>query len=222
MKTTLDEIKTKVVDMDIENVVGLTQKALNEGLSAREILNEALIPAMKVVGDEYECGERFVPEMLLSANTIKAAMEILRPLLVKAGVKMKSKLVIGTIEGDIHDIGLNLVAMMLEGAGFEVYKLGTDIPSKKFIEAVKEHDAKLVGMSSLLTTTMLNMTKVIQELKENGLRDKVKVMIGGAPVSQDYADEIGADGYAPDAFSAVKLAERLETELNSKIRLQTE
>lgn len=216
MKTLLDEIKSKIIDMDIENVVKLTQKALDEGLSAPEILNQALIPAMKVVGDEYERGERFIPEMLFSANSMKKAMDLLRPLLVKSGIKMKGKVVIGTVKDDIHDIGLNLVAMMLEGAGFDVYNLGTDVPSEEFVEAVKEHEADLVGMSALLATTMPNMTNVIEALSENGLRDKVKVMIGGAPVSQDYADEIGADGYGPDAFSAVRLAERLEAELSDK------
>ncbi|MFO7773266.1 MAG: cobalamin-dependent protein [Dehalococcoidia bacterium] len=129
---------------------------------------------------------------------------------------MKGEVVIGTVEGDIHDIGLNLVGMMLEGAGFEVHNLGTDVPAKEFIKAVKEHDADLVGMSALLTTTMLNMTEVLEALKEDGLRDKLKVMIGGAPVTQGYADEIGADGYAPDAFSAVTLAESLKAVLSGE------
>jgi 5-methyltetrahydrofolate--homocysteine methyltransferase len=213
---TLDELKAKVMDMDAEKVAELTQKALAEGISAKEILNQALTPAMDIVGDEYERGDRFIPEMLLSANAMKGAMELLRPLLVKSGVEMKGKVVVGTVEGDLHDIGLNLVRMMLEGAGFEVYSLGTDAPAKEFVKAVKEFGAGLVGMSALLTTTMLNMAGVIEALRENGLRDRVKVMVGGAPVTQDYADEIRADGYAPDAFSAVKLAERLAAELRGK------
>ena len=216
MKTVLDEIKAKVIDMDIEGVAEVTQKALDEGLSAPEILNQALIPAMKAVGDEYESGERFIPEMLFSANSMKKAMDLLRPLLMKSGVRMKGKVVIGTVEGDIHDIGLNLVTMMLEGAGFDVYNLGTDVPSEEFVKAAKEQGAELVGMSALLATTMLNMPKVIEALSKNGLRDRVKVMIGGAPVSQNYADEIGADGYAADAFSAVGLGERLQAELGGK------
>jgi 5-methyltetrahydrofolate--homocysteine methyltransferase len=212
----LDELKAKVIDMNPEKVAELTQKALSEGLSAGKILNQALIPAMDIVGDEYERGERFIPEMLLSANAMKRAMELLRPRLVESGVKMKAKVVMGTVEGDLHDIGLHLVSMMLEGAGFEVYSLGTDVPATDFVKGVEEFEAGLVGMSALLTTTMLNMADVIEALRENGLRDKVKVMIGGAPVTQDYADEIGADGYAPDAFSAVKLAERLAAELRGK------
>jgi len=210
---TLDELRAKVIEMDPEKVAQLTQKALGEGISAKELLDQALIPAMEIVGDEYERGERFIPEMLVSANAMKKAMQLLRPLLMKSGAKMKGEVVMGTVEGDIHDIGLNLVVMMLEGAGFVVQNLGTDVPAKEFVKAVKEDEVHLVGMSALLTTTMLKMREVIEALKESGLRDKVKVMIGGAPVTQDYADEIEADGYAPDAFSAVKLADRLSTEL---------
>jgi len=213
---TLDDLKAKVIDMNSEEVVELTQKALDAGLNPREILNQALIPAMEIVGDEYERGERFIPEMLVSANAMKGAMELLRPLLVESGVGMKGKVVMGTVRGDLHDIGLNLVSAMLEGAGFEVHKLGTDVPAEKFVGAVKEDGANLLGMSALLTTTMLNMAGVIQALKENGLRDKVKVMIGGASITPDYVDEIGADGYAPDAFSAVELADRLVAGLKEK------
>lgn len=210
---TLDELRAKVIEMDPEKVAQLTQKALDEGISAKELLDQALIPAMEIVGDEYERGERFIPEMLVSANAMKKAMQLLRPLLMKSGAKMKGEVVMGTVEGDIHDIGLNLVVMMLEGAGFVVQNLGTDVPAKEFVKAVKEDEVHLVGMSALLTTTMLKMREVIEALKESGLRDKVKVMIGGAPVTEDYANEIEADGYAPDAFSAVKLADRLSTEL---------
>jgi len=210
---TLDELRARVIEMEPEKVAQLTQKALGEGISAKELLDQALIPAMEIVGDEYERGERFIPEMLLSANAMKKAMQLLRPLLVKSGAKMKGEVVMGTVEGDIHDVGLNLVVMMLEGAGFVVHNLGADVPAKEFIKVVKEDDFHLVGMSALLTTTMLKMREVIEVLKESGLRDKVRVMIGGAPVTQDYADEIEADGYAPDAFSAVKLAERLSNEL---------
>lgn len=209
---TLDELKTKVIDMDVPRVVELTKKALDEGSSAEEVLNNSLVPAMGIVGDEYEFGKRYLPEMLLSANAMKGAMEILRPLLTGSGVKMQGKVVTGTVEGDLHDIGLNIVSTMLEGAGFEVCNLGAEVPAEEFIKAVKEHDANLLGMSALLTTTMLNMKGVIEALDNSKMRDKVKVMIGGAPVTQDYANEIGADGYAPDAPLAVELAKRLSAE----------
>jgi 5-methyltetrahydrofolate--homocysteine methyltransferase len=209
---TLDEIKTKVIDINVQAVLELTKKALDEGFSAGDILNQALIPAMDVVGDEYERGERFLPEMLLSADVMKEAMEILRPLLVQDGVKIQGRVVMGTVEGDLHDIGLNIVSMILEGTGFEVNNLGVDVNVGKFIEAVEKHDANLLGLSALLTTTMLKMKEVIKALDNSKMRDKVKVMIGGAPVTKDYADEIGADGYAPDAFSAVALAKRLLVE----------
>lgn len=206
---TLDELKTIVIDMEVEKAVELTQKALDEGKEAEEILNQALVPAMDIVGDQYDRGDKFVPEMLLSANAMKEAMVLLRPLLVESGVKMKGTVVLGTVEGDLHDIGQNLVSMMLEGAGFEVQNLGSETPSDEFVQAVKEHNPDIVGMSAMLTTTMLHMPEVIDALKEAGLRDKVKVMIGGAPLTQDYADEIGADGYAPDAAAATKLADKL-------------
>lgn len=206
---TLDELKTRVINMDGQGAVELTREALDEGSSAEEILNNSLIPAMEIVGDEYEYGDRYIPEMLLSAEAMKGAMEVLRPVLVRTGVKMQGKVVIGTVEGDLHEIGMNLVSIMLEGAGFEVYNLGAEVPAEKFVKAVKEHDANLLGMSALLTTTMLNMKEVIEALQEAGMREQARVMIGGAPVTQDYADDIGADGYAPDAPSAVELAKHL-------------
>lgn len=207
--TTLDELKTRVIDMDGQKVVELTKKALDEGSSAEEVLNNSLIPAMEIVGDEYEYGDRYIPEMLLSAEAMKGAMEVLRPVLVRTGIKMQGKVVMGTVEGDLHEIGMNLVSIMLEGAGFEVYNLGAEVPAEKFAKAVKEHDANLLGMSALLTTTMLNMKGVIEALQEAGIRERTKVMIGGAPVTQDYANDIGADGYAPDAPSAIELAKHL-------------
>jgi len=161
---------------------------------------------MDIVGEEYEKGERYVPEMLMSAEAMKSAMVVLKPLLVEAGVEACGKLVIGTVEGDLHDIGKDLVAMMVEGAGFEVINLGAEITAEQFVNAVKEHKPNIIGMSALLTTTMIHMPDVIDALKHVGLRDQVKVMIGGAPVTQSYADKIGADGYAPDAANAVKLA----------------
>lgn len=205
----LEDLKASVIGMEVERATDLTQKALDDGLGAGEILDEALISAMDTVGEQYERGEKYVPEMLLSAQAMKGAMKLLRPLLISSGAKMKGCVVMGTVEGDLHDIGQNLVGMMLEGAGFEVYNLGAEISAEEFVKGVREHKANLVGLSALLTTTMLHMSDVINALKEAGLRNQVKIMIGGAPVSQEYADEIGADGYAPDAASAVKLAEQL-------------
>ena len=205
----LEELKQAVLEGDSEKAVQLTERALSEGVDAEKILNEALVAAMDIVGKEYERGDRYVPEMLISAQAMKAAMEVLRPKLVEAGVKARGKVVIGTVEGDLHDIGKNLVAMMLEGAGFEVTDLGTEVTAEKFVQAVKEHRPDILGMSALLTTTMVHMPEVIEALKREGLRDGIKVMVGGAPVTQEYAEKIGADGYAPDAASAVELAKRL-------------
>jgi len=205
----LDDLKQSVIDMEVDKATELTQKALDEGMEAEKVLNEALVPAMDAVGDQYEKGERYVPEMLLSAQAMKGGMKLLRPLLAESGVEPKGRIVIGTVEGDLHDIGQNLVSMMLEGAGFEVTNLGAETPAEEFVSAAKENNAHIVGLSALLTTTMTHMPEIIDSLKANGLRDSVKVMVGGAPVSQDYSDEIGADGYASDASSAVKLAEKL-------------
>jgi len=204
-----EDLKVAVIDMEVERAVELTKKALGEGRKAEDIMNGSLVPAMDIVGEQYDKGEKYVPEMLLSAKAMKTAMEVLHPLLVESGVEMKGKLIIGTVEGDLHDIGKDLVAMMVEGAGFEVINLGAEITAEQFLNAVREHKPNIIGMSALLTTTMLHMPEVIDALKQAGLRDQVKVMIGGAPVTQEYADEIGADGYAPDAASATKLAKSL-------------
>ena len=206
----LKELKRAVLEGDEERAAELTRGVLEEGIEPARILNEGLVPAMDVVGREYEEGERYIPEMLISAEAMKAAMEVLRPKLVETGAKPRGKVVIGTVEGDLHDIGKNLVAMMLEGAGFEVIDLGTEVTAEQFVQAVEEHNPDIVGMSALLTTTMVHMPEVIEALKKAGLRDdKVKVIVGGAPITQEYADKIGADGYAPDAASAVELAKRL-------------
>ena len=205
----LDKIKQAVLAGEMEGIAELTNQALAQGIGAREILDQALTPAMDIVGAEYERGDRYVPEMLISAETMKGAVTILKPLLVEAGVKARGKVVIGTVEGDLHDIGKDLVAMMLEGAGFEVVNLGVEVIAEEFLKAAKEHEADIIGMSALLTTTMIHMPEVIEALQQAGLRDKIKVMIGGAPVTQGYADKIGADGYAPDAASATKLAKSL-------------
>lgn len=209
MSDLLEDLGQAVFDMDEDTAAELTQKAVDEGMDPEVILNDSLVPAMDDVGGEYEEGDRYVPEMLLSAEAMKGAMNILRPLLAESGVEPAGIVVLGTVEGDLHDIGQNLVSMMLEGAGFEVINLGAETPAEEFVEAVKEHNANILGMSALLTTTMTHMPEVIEALEEEGVRDQVKVAIGGAPVSQDYADEIGADGYAADAAAATNLVKEL-------------
>ena len=200
-----------------EEVVDLVKKALDEGVGPAKILNEGLIAGMNVVGKKFKANEFYVPEVLIAAramsnakerDTRPGAMEILQPYLTKAGVEPIGKVVIGTVKGDLHDIGKNLVAMMLKGSGFMVIDAEIDVAAEKFVELAKTNNAKLIGLSALLTTTMPQMKTVIAELKKAGL-DGVKVMIGGAPVTQSYADEIGADGYAADAASAVDTAKEL-------------
>jgi 5-methyltetrahydrofolate--homocysteine methyltransferase len=190
-------------------VVEEVQKALDAGIGPAEILNQGMIAAMGEVGRLFEEGEYFVPEMLIAARAMQKGLEVLKPFLTDADVQSPGKVAIGTVKGDLHDIGKNLVAMMLEGAAFEVIDLGTDVSPERFIQAVRENGAQIIAMSALLTTTMPNMKNTIEALKEAGLRDKVKVMIGGAPVTQTYADQIGADGFAEDASRAVAKARSL-------------
>jgi len=209
MTDTLKQITEKLYDGDDGAVAELTQKALAEGLMPAEVLRGGLLAGMNQVGVDFRDGELFVPEVLIAARAMHAGMDILRPLLAEGDVPLAGKVVMGTVEGDLHDIGKNLVVMMLEGGGFEIVDLGTDIPPDKFIEAVKTEQPALIGMSALLTTTMPAMKHTINALVEAGLREKVKVMVGGAPVTRAFADEIGADGYAPDAASAVELARSL-------------
>ena len=182
---------------------------LGEGLSAAEILNEAMIPAMAEVGRLFEANEYYVPEMLIAARAMKAGLAILRPELVKEKVEPLGKVALGTVKGDLHDIGKNLVSIMVEGAGFEVIDLGVDVSPQAFVNAAKDRKADVVGLSALLTTTMPGMKSTIEALEEAGIRGKVKVIIGGAPVTQKYADEIGADGYGRDAASAATLVKKL-------------
>jgi 5-methyltetrahydrofolate--homocysteine methyltransferase len=205
----LQEIGESVLAYQPKKVEELTQQGLDQGKSASELLNDGLIPAMDEVGKKYEAGEIYVPEMLMAAKAMKAALAILRPILAETGVEAKGKVVIGTVEGDLHDIGQNLVSIMLEGAGYEVHNLGIDNTKDAFVEAVKETESDVVAMSALLTTTMIQMPEVIEALKASGLRDGVKIIIGGAPVTQEYADQIGADGYAKDAAAAVTLVRGL-------------
>jgi len=191
---------------DAEKVRELVKEALKENLTPKKILEDGLIKGMNIIGVKFKNNEIYVPEVLIAARAMHAGMDVLRPKLVETGVKNIGKIAIGTVKGDLHDIGKNLVKMMLEGAGFEVIDLGTDISKDKFVEAVKEHKPNIIGMSALLTTTMVNMVEVIKALEAAGLRDKVKIIIGGAPITQNYADQIGADGYSPDAASAVDKA----------------
>jgi 5-methyltetrahydrofolate--homocysteine methyltransferase len=208
MSEILEQISTAVIEGNLDDIVDLTEDALDEDLSAQEILDSGLMAGMDYVGAEFKAGNMFVPEVLRSAKAMQNSMDILRPLLVESGVQMVGKVVLGTVKGDLHDIGKNLVGMMCEGAGFEVKDLGRDVEPDAFLEAVKEFEPDVVGMSALLTTTMRSMEHIIKALEEAGLRDKVKVMIGGAPVTQAFADQIGADGYASNAASAADLAKR--------------
>ena len=198
-----------LVECDEAKVLELVQNAVDEGVAAKQILNQGLISGMDIVGEKMENEDMFIPEVLMAAKAMSAAVGILKPLLADDDIAAMGKVVIGTVKGDLHDIGKNLVAMMLESAGFEVYNLGVDISPDKFVSGVNEKNANMVCLSALLTTTMPMMKQTIDALAENGLKDKVKIMVGGAPVTQNFADEIGADGYAPDAGSATKLAKIL-------------
>jgi 5-methyltetrahydrofolate--homocysteine methyltransferase len=183
----------------------LTEAAIEAKIAPDLIVNEALTPGMQVVGEKFESKEYFIPDMLASAEAVEVAMNILKPLLADANMKPKGKFAIATVKGDIHDIGKNIVAIMLKGAGYEVEDLGIDVPTEKIVDYVKNENPDFVGLSALLTTTMLEMGVVIEALKEEGIRDKVKVLIGGAAVSDEYAEEIGADAFCLDAFSAIKI-----------------
>ena len=205
----LKEIYQNVVDGDAEAVSNGVKAALEAGVAPEEILNKGLIAAMDEVGKLFEEGELFVPEMLIAARAMQSGMALLKPQLMKEDVKSAGKVAIGTVKGDLHDIGKNLVAMMMEGAGFEIIDLGTDTSPDKFIGAIREHNPQIIAMSALLTTTMPNMVLTIQALQEAGVREQVKVMIGGAPVTETYAQQVGADGFATDASRAVAVAKAL-------------
>ena len=205
----LDDLRQSVIDGEMIRAQELMQKTLTQKVPPEQILKDGLISAMEEVGRRFECGEFYVPEMLISARAMKSGLALLRPHLIAANVQAVGKVVIGTVQGDLHDIGKNLVGMMLEGAGFEVIDLGADVSPDLYVAAVKEHRPDLIACSALLTTTMPRMENVIRSLKQAGLRDRVKVIIGGAPVTDKYATDIGADGYAPDAGSAASLAKGL-------------
>lgn len=205
----IEELKDLVIAGNLDLAPQLTQKALQEGVELSEIINKGLIAAMDIVGQKFSAGELYIPEMLLSAKTMQACMHVLRPLIVGKGMRAKATVVFGTVQGDVHDIGKNLVIMMMQGAGFEVHDLGTDVWPEKFGQAVREYRPDLLCMSALLTTTQVAMGKTIQHLQEKGLRPEVKIMVGGAPVTDDFSLSIGADGYAPDAAAAVVKAKEL-------------
>ena len=203
----LQALADALIKGDRNKVVEMTKAALAEGVAAADVLNKGLIAGMSVIGKRFKANEVYVPEVLIAARAMKGGMEILQPALVKAGVQPLATVVLGTVKGDLHDIGKNLVGMMLTGAGLKVVDIGTDVPAEKFVEAVKANNAKVCAMSALLTTTMPQMTEVVKAIKASGL--PVKTMIGGAPVTQSFADEIGANGYAADAASAADKAKEL-------------
>jgi 5-methyltetrahydrofolate--homocysteine methyltransferase len=206
MSEILERIATAIIEGDLDEIEDLTEDALDDGLEAEEILNKALMAGMDHVGVEFKAGNMFVPEVLRSARTMQSSMDILKPLLAESGVEMVGRVLLGTVKGDLHDIGKNLVGMMCEGAGFEVKDIGKDAAPEAFVDAVKAFRPHIVGMSALLTTTMRAMETTIKALEEAGVRDTVRVMVGGAPVTAAFADQIGADGYAPDAAAAADLA----------------
>lgn len=209
MNPKLEPVYKAILSGAKEEAVAAAKTAVDQGVDVSVILNEGLIAAMREVGRLFEKNQYFVPEMLISARAMQSALAVLRPYLVDADVQPVGKLVVGTVQGDLHDIGKNLVAMMVEGAGFEIIDLGTDVEPDQFVKAVRDHQADLVGLSALLTTTLPMMEKTIQALEEAGLRERVKVMIGGAPATPDLAEKIGADAYAPDASQAAAMAQQL-------------
>ncbi|HAJ33940.1 MAG TPA: cobalamin-binding protein [Candidatus Atribacteria bacterium] len=202
----LNNVSESLQRGDAEKVEKLVKRALEENLTPKKILEDGLIKGMDIIGAKFKKNEVYVPEVLIAARAMHAGMDILRPKLTETGVKDIGKVVMGTVKGDLHDIGKNLVEMMLEGAGFNVIDLGVDVSADKYVEAVKDHQPDILAMSALLTTTMIYMGEVINALNDVGLRNKVKIMVGGAPITQDYTDQIGADGYSPDAASAVDKA----------------
>ncbi len=205
----LKKLYTAILDGDATAAHEITEKALAAGADPVQLVNDHMIPAMGEVGRRFECNEFFVPELLIAARAMKSALALVRPLLAASGAKAAGRVVVGTVKGDLHDIGKNLVAAMLEGNGFEVIDLGVNVSPEQFIVGVKEKGANLVAMSALLTTTMPAMRTTIDALKTAGVRDKVKVLIGGAPITQKYADEIGADGYSDNAVGAVTVAKKV-------------
>jgi len=205
----MEALKESVIDGNAKKALALTEEALAEGVDPESLINDGLIPAMSKVGQYFEEGEFFVPEMLIAARAMQGSLDILRPLVAQSGMKPLATVVIGTVKGDLHDIGKNLVKIMLEGAGCKVVDLGTDVTPEKYVATAQEENADFIALSALLTTTMPNMKGTVEAVAAAGLKGKVKVIIGGAPVTQTYADQIGADGYAPDASRAATLVRQL-------------
>jgi len=205
----LTEIQEDLIQGTGPQIRELTTRAIEEGYSASDVLRKALMPGMEEVGRRMKDGEYYIPDVLISARTMQMALEILKPQLVESGAVQAGTAVIGSVAGDLHDIGKNLVGMMLEGANFEVVDLGTDVSAEQFVAAAQEHEANLIGISALLTTTMVAMKDTIDAFQEAGIRSQVKILVGGAPVTGAYAGEVGADGYAPDAGSAAVVAREL-------------
>ena len=209
MNEILDQISRAVIEGDPDNMGTLTELALSKGLTPEDILNKGLMLGMDYVGNEFRQAKMFVPDVIFAARAMQASMDVLTPLLVEAGAGRAGKVVMGTVQGDLHDIGKNLVCIMMEGAGFEVIDLGKDIAPEAFVEAVKEEKPDIVGMSAMLTTTMPAMDRTIEALEEAGLRDSVKIMVGGVTVTSDFAQQIGADGYASNAPAAADMAKQI-------------
>jgi len=205
----LQDLAQSVEQGQVQKVSGLTQQLLDSGVSPKIILNDGLIAGMTVVGEKMRSGEMYLPEVLQSASAMHGSLKILKPHLVREGTQSRGKIMVGTVKGDMHDIGKNLVSIMLQGAGFDIVDLGLNVPPQKFVEAITAHQPAILGLSAMLTTTMLNMKTTIEAINAAGLRSTVKVIIGGAPVSQKFADEIGADGYARDAVLAVDKVKQL-------------
>ncbi len=205
----LEQISENLMKGKANDVKALVEQAAKEGIAPEDILNKGLLSGMSIIGARFKKNEVYVPEVLIAARAMKSGMEILKPLLAEAKIEPIGTVVIGTVKGDLHDIGKNLVGMMLEGAGFQVIDAGINVEAQKLVDLAREHNATLIGASALLTTTMTNMKEVVDVLKGSDLADKVKIMIGGAPLTQSFCDEIGADGYAPDAASAADLAKEL-------------
>lgn len=209
MSEIYEKLATAILEGDAEKSAKLVNRGIKKGISPKELLDNGLIVGMDEVGVRFKRGDMFVPEVLMSADSMAAGMEILRPLLTESGVELIGKIVMGTVKGDLHDIGKNLVSMMCEGAGFEIINIGFDAEPETFIEAIKKHQPAIVGMSAMLTTTMRAMGHTIKAIEEAGLREQVKVMVGGAPVDQDFANKIGSDGYGSNAPSGADLAKQL-------------
>jgi len=202
-------LSTAILEGDSETSAAITQQGLDEGISAEDLLNNGLLLGMEEVGVRFKAGDMFVPEVLMSAESMASGMTLLRPILADAGVQMAGTIVMGTVKGDLHDIGKNLVSMMCEGAGFEIVNIGFNVAPDEFIKAIKENQPEIIGMSAMLTTTMRSMGHTIKAIEEAGLRDQVKIMVGGAPVDQEFADRIGADGYGANAPASSNLAKQL-------------